>query len=179
MSEERTSTHNSYWFPRSIDVRDNKICFEGGSWESTWTTEGTMVRNNNSANSMETDYRNALDRAANEDYPGHPMPTYYRKRIMDQLISQPRIAFHDILSALETLPRYPTRQRRVALAFDSMEVVGGLLGEFDGWFLRGIDVNTAASGAGRHNRFDLAAAAGAGDDEDDEEDDDDYPVVSV
>ena len=175
MFEERTL--NACWFPRSIDPEDNKIRVEGGSWGITWTTEGTMVRNNNSANSMETDYCDALDRAANEDYPGHPMPTYYRQRIMDQLISQPRIAFHDILSALETLPRYPTRQRRVALAFDSTEVVGGLLGEFDGWF-RGIDVNTAA------NRFDLAAAAaaaggGAGDDEDDEEDDDDYPVVSL
>ena len=156
MSEERTSTHNSYWFPRSIDVRDNKICFEGGSWESTWTTEGTMVRNNNSANSTETDYRNALDRAANEDYPGYPMPTYYRQRIMDQLISRPRIfAYHDTLREL---------------------VLGNHL---DGFF-RGIDVNVAASGTGRHNRFDLAAAAAAGgDDEGDEEDDDDYPIVSV
>ena len=158
MSEERTSTHNSYWFPRSIDVRDNKICFEGGSWESTWTTEGTMVRNNNSANSMETDYRNALDRAANEDYPGYPMPTYYRQRIMDQLISRPRIfAYPDTLSALENT--------RVSICFDSMEIVDGL-GEFDGWF-RGIDVNTTASAAGD------GGGNGDGDDADEDDDDDD------
>ena len=171
MPEERT--HKSFWYPRSIDVKDNKIRFEGGSWESTWTTEGTMVRDNNSTNSPESDYRNALDRAANEDYPGYPMPAYYRQRIMDQLIPRPRIfAFHDTLREL---------------------VLGNHL---DGFF-RGIDVNAAASGDGRHSRFDLAAAAaaaagggggggaaaaagdGAGDDEGDEEDDDDYPVVSV
>ena len=170
MPEERT--HKSFWFPRSIDVKDNKIRFEGGSWESIWTTEGTMVRDNKSTNSPESDYRNALDRAANEDYPGHPVLTDYRQRIMDQLISRPRIfAYHDTLREL---------------------VLGNHL---DGFF-RGIDVNVAASGAGRHSRFDLAAAAGgggaaaaaggggaaaaaagggAGDDEGDEEDDDDYP----
>ena len=119
MPEERT--HKSFWFPRSIDVKDNKIRFEGGSWESTWTTEGTMVRDNNSTNSPESDYRNALDRAANEDYPGHLVPTYYRQRIMDQLISRPRIfAYHDTLSALGIYKN--TRQRRVAIQYDSFEV---------------------------------------------------------
>ena len=87
MSEERTL--NAYWFPRSIDLEDNRIRFEGGSWETTWTTEGTMVRNSNSENSPEHDYRNALDQAANEDRPGFSMPSYYRQRIMDQLISRP------------------------------------------------------------------------------------------
>ena len=101
---------------------------------------------------METDYSNALDWAANEEYPGHPMPTYYRQRIMGQLISQPRIsAYHDILSVLDNT-QYPTRQCRVAIQFNSMEIVGGL-GKFD-WWLRGIDVNTAASA--------VAAAAAAG-----------------
>ena len=188
MPEERT--HKSFWFPRSIDVKDNKIRFEGGSWESTWTTEGTMVRDNNSTNSPESDYRNALDRAANEDYPGYPMPAYYRQRIMDQLISRPRIfAYHDTLrelvlgnhlDTLSALGIYEnTRQRRVAIQYDSFEVADRLGNHLDGLF-RGIDINVAASGTGRHNRFDLAAAAAdAGDDEGDEEDDDDYPIVSV
>ena len=61
--------------------------------------------------------------------------------------------------------QYPTRQRRVEIQFDSVEVVDGF-GEFDGWF-RGIDVNTAAS---------AAAAAGDDDDEKDDDDDDDYFV---
>ena len=193
MPEERT--HKSFWFPRSIDVKDNKIRFEGGSWESTWTTEGTMVRDNNSTNSPESDYRNALDRSANEDYPGYPMPAYYRQRIMDQLISRPRIfAYHDTLrelvlgnhlDTLSALGIYEnTRQRRVAIQYDSFEVADRLGNHLDGLF-RGIDVNVAASGAGRHSRFDLAATAaaagggGAGIDEGDEEDDDDYPIVSV
>ena len=116
-----------------------------------------MVRNNNSANSMETDYRNALDRAANEDYPGYPMPTYYRQRIMDQLISRPRIfAYPDTLSALENT--------RVSICFDSMEIVRGLGISSDG-LLRGFDVNVAASAAGD--------GGGNGDDDDADEDDDD------
>ena len=70
-------------------------------------------------------------------------------------------------------------QRRVAIQYDSFEVADRFVLSSDGLF-RGFDVNVAASGAGRHSRFDLAAGAGgggaaaagggAGDDEGDEED---------